>query len=146
MGYYSTINAFDFQSKLTPEELKEAQADFGNSPDEKTRSYFADGVYSFEKVSEDQGLYEYELSMSDYFTKNYAYRELAEFISTVIAPGTHTVIELVGEEGERWGYLVFPGEVHKIEYVEKVDGIDMAEFIRFREGEKGGMVKNESHG
>lgn len=138
MGYYSTINAFDFQSELTPKELQDAQADFGKKLDERTRPYFADGFYSFEKVSEDQGLYEYELFMSDYFAKNYAYQELAEFISTVIAPGTHTVIELVGEEGERWGYLVLPGEVHKIEYVEKVDGIDMAEFIRLREGEKGG--------
>lgn len=145
MGYYSTINAFDFQSGLSLEELKKAQAEFAKRLDEKTRLYFEDDFYSFEKVSEGHGLYEYELSMSDYFTKNYADQELAEFISTVIAPGTHAVIELVGEGGERWGYLVLSGEVYMIEYVEKVDGLDMAEFLLRREEEKGETAKNESH-
>jgi len=145
MGYYSTINAFDFQSELSLEELKKAQAEFAKRLDERTRFYFDEDFYSFEKVSEGNGLYEYELSMSDYFTKNYADQELAEFISTVIAPGTHAVIELVGEGGERWGYLVLSGEVYMIEYVEKVDGLDMAEFLLRREEEKGETAKNESH-
>jgi len=145
MGYYSTINAFDFQSGLSPEELKKAQAEFAKRLDERTRFYFDEDFYSFEKVSEGNGLYEYELSMSDYFTKNYADQELAEFISTVMAPGTHAVIELVGEGGERWGYLVLSGEVYMIEYVEKVDGLDMAEFLLRREEEKGETAKNESH-
>jgi len=62
------------------------------------------------------------LRMEEYFAKHYADRELADFISSVIAPGTECILEFVGEDGFFWGYLITRGKVDEIEYVKMVNG------------------------
>jgi len=131
MGYYSVINAFDFVSQLSPDALKKAQEEYGQKVDEGKRCFFEDDFYAFEKISdENNGFYHYELCMPDYSTKNYADAELAKFISRVIAPESYAVIELVGEDSLRWGYLVLPNEVYELDYVKKVEGVDLQEFVQ----------------
>jgi len=137
MGYYSVINAFDFVSQLSPDALKKAQEEYAKKVDEGKRCFFEDDFYAFERISdENNGFYHYELCMPDYSTKNYADAELAKFISRVIAPGSYAVIELVGEDSLRWGYLVLPNEVYELDYVKKVEGVDLQEFVhsRFNKG------------
>jgi len=138
MGYYSVINAFDFISQLSPDALKKAQEEYAKKVDEGKRCFFEDDFYAFEKISdENNGFYHYELCMPDYSTKNYADAELARFISQVIAPESYAVIELVGEDSVRWGYLVMHGEVFDLQYVKKVRGVDLDSFVK-QKIDKGG--------
>jgi len=131
MGYYSVINAFDFVSQLSPDAFKKAQEEYVKKVAKGKRCFFEDDFYAFEKISdENNGFYHYELCMPDYSTKNYADAELAKFISRVIAPESYAVIELVGEDSLRWGYLVLPNEVYELDYVKKVEGVDLQEFVQ----------------
>lgn len=138
MSYCVTINAFEFKSPLSPEDLEKARIEFGSElKDEKARAWFNISVfgYHFEKISEVAGGgYEYSLLMTDYCcnSRDLADSELADFIAEVIKPGTYAIIEFTGEEDNKWGYLVFHKEVFEIEYVAVVDGVNIHDFIRDR--------------
>ncbi|OGP24979.1 MAG: hypothetical protein A2X93_07415 [Deltaproteobacteria bacterium GWC2_56_8] len=132
MGYYSQISSFTFDSLLIKQELDRAFAAFIA----KARFYKeALEIYSFEEIERADGLADthlYELSMTDYYCKHRSDHLLAEFISTVIAPGQYVQIEFAGEDSESWGYLVYPGEVFSISYCAYVDGVTLDEFITSR--------------
>lgn len=129
MSYYSTIGAFEFCSRLTEAELKEAFDRFIQNLTGEDRDCM--GIYEFSKTSgpEKDGLYEYALEMGDYFAKHCADRRLAEFISTVIAQGEYALVEFDGEDGEKWGYLVLSNEVDDLSYETLVNGKPLYEFI-----------------
>lgn len=129
MSYYSTISAFEFRSRLTEAELKEAFYRFVQNLTGEDRDCM--GIYEFSRSSgpEKDGLNEYALEMGDYFAKHYADRRLAEFVSTVIAPDEYALVEFDGEDGEKWGYLVLSNEVHDLSYETLVNGKPLYEFI-----------------
>lgn len=129
MSYYSTISAFEFRSRLTEAELKEAFDRFVQNLTDEDRDCM--GIYEFSRTSgpEKDGLYEYALEMGDYFAKHYADRCLAEFVSTVIAGCEYALVEFDGEDGVKWGYLVLSNEVHDLAYETLVNGKPLHEFI-----------------
>lgn len=137
MSYRSTINAFSFHSKLAPDELRAAYVKFAEgSEDKHDRSYLMDSgaepFYGFEMIekADNAKIPLYGLEMDDYYAKHYADNLLAEFVSTVIAPVEHTIIELVGEDSTQRGYLVLRGEVLTIEYEKTVQGMDIGSYIK----------------
>jgi len=97
MSYYSTIGAFEFRSRFTEAELKEAFNRFVQNLTGEERDCM--GIYEFSRISgpEKDGLYEYALEM--------------------------------GEDGEKWGYLVLSNEVHDLAYETLVNGKPLHEFI-----------------
>lgn len=129
MSYYSTISAFGFRSRLTEVELKEAFDGFVQNLTGEDRDCME--IYEFSRISgpEKDGLYEYALEMGDYFAKHCADRRLAEFVSTVTAPGEYALVEFDGEDGEKWGYLILSNEVHDLSYETLVNGKPLHEFI-----------------
>lgn len=129
MSYYSTISAFEFRSRLTEAELKEAFERFVQNLIGEDRDCM--GLYEFSRITgpEKDGLYEYALEVGDYFAKHYADRRLAEFVSTVIARGEYALVEFDGEDDEKWGYLVLSNEVQDLSYETMVNGMPLHEFI-----------------
>ncbi|MCR4286747.1 MAG: hypothetical protein NUW09_01905 [Deltaproteobacteria bacterium] len=141
MSYYSTISAFDFHSRLTEAELKDAFDRFVQNLTGEDRDCM--GIYEFSSTCgiEKDGLYEYALEMGDYLAKHYADRRLAEFVSTVIAGGEYALVEFDGEDGEKWGYLVLSNEVHDFSYETLVNGKPLHEFIDEKTGGKVSLLE-----
>jgi len=144
MSYYVTVDAFKFKSLLSPKDLEKARREFGAKlEDEEAKAWFNSSVfgYHFDHIANSmfppvytEGIDEYSLLMADYCCKLQFLpdAELADFIAEVIKPGTHTIIKFTGENGSKWGYLVFHKEVYEIEYVAVVDGVNIHDFIRDR--------------
>jgi len=134
MSYYSTIRVSDFLSRLIEMEMKDAFNRFVQNLTDEDRDCM--GIYEFARIrdTEKNGLYEYALEMGDYLAKHYADRCLAEFISTVIAPGEYALVEFEGEDGEKWGYLVLSRAVYDLAYETAVNGMPLHEFIDMKTG------------
>ena len=112
MGYYSMMEPCSFKSRLSQEEIEERFKAFLEAR-EGDRGYLE--FYSFRRFPD--GTVEVVPEGGDYFAKHYASDALAEFISAVIAPGHHALLEFTGEDGERWGYLITPGRVEEVIYL-----------------------------
>ena len=113
MGYYSTMSLKSFKTPLSQEELEERFRKFLQRVPECDRPYLE--MYTV-KVVPDHTV-QIVPEDGDHYAKHYASGSLAEFISDVIAPDDHTVLEFVGEDGTRWGYLITRGHVEEILYV-----------------------------
>lgn len=127
MGYYSSVNRVTFESALTEAEIKEAFKKYIRES-ASNADYLEDYEFCCDSEKK-EGLHEYTLEMGDYYAKHYADSDLAQFISEVIAPGKHSFIEFVGEDYERWGYLVLSNEVHCLTYETRVNGKTLSEFL-----------------
>lgn len=127
MGYYSSVNRVTFESALTEAEMKKVFEKYVCESASKA-DYLEDYEFCCDSEKK-EGLYEYALEMGHYFAKHYAHSELALFISKVITPGKHSFIEFVGEDEERWGYLVLSNEVHDLTYETRINGKTLSEFL-----------------
>ncbi len=128
MGHYSTMKATDFRSNLSEAEMQEAWEGYLQSHDEHNK--YSLEIYEILKVHEKEKIDdEYYIHMDDYLAKHSAYELLLKFISNVIKPGTHCVIEFYDGDDERWGWLIYQNELHDIEYTTMVNGMPIYDFI-----------------
>lgn len=131
MGDHFYINQFTFKSELPEEILELAYHRYAS----KHMEYY----YRFTYQGSGGGkLHKYTLWMRDNETKcDVDVKSLAKFVSTVIAPNTHTLIEVETGGNEMWGYLVVPGDTYDLTYTVKktVNGIPLEEFLKQRIGD-----------
>ena len=138
MGYYSVMHRGDFRSNLS---LKELQGKLARPRKDKRFSEISDDVvlseqYSIQEIElpkNDSGRFEIIPKDEDFCGKHYNHEELAQYLSEVIVPGEHAHLEFDGEDGNKWGWLIFAGEVKPVEYIATVDGIFLDEYIAGRE-------------
>jgi hypothetical protein len=124
MGYYSTLTHWE-EVKVDAREFTGVQ--FMEQWEKAVKESKDPGYLDFYKWSLNEGDPDYlwfdlEVEDDEWYAKHYADRELAEFISRVIAKGASSVLEFVGEDNCQWGYYISRDSVKNIEYVKMVDG------------------------
>lgn len=140
MGYYSTMEYCDFRSSLSLKEIIERL----NGTKFKDMSGNECNLSDYYEIAEielpenDYGRFEVVGPGGEHYGKHYYDGDLAMFISRLIAPDEWTTLEFVGEDGARWGYLIFhtnpadcAGEkwnIKPIEYKAAVEGMDIEEY------------------
>lgn len=123
MGYYSEMRWCSFESDLSQSEIESKYKDFIATLDDRESCF---QFYGFEKVGKTVSVV-----LEDTIAKHYGDRNLATFVSTVIAPHTHSILEFVGEDGPGWGYLIRRNSVAEISYQRVVEGLPIEEYMRF---------------
>jgi hypothetical protein len=124
MGYYSEIIGLDpVETVLSKEEFCAKWEQAIKATEGTTKEGYLD-IYSWDIEHKENGKLWFALGTTDgsLEAKHYADRELAQFISSVIADGRFCILEFDGEDGERWGYYITVAVVKDIEYVRMVDG------------------------
>ena len=118
MAYLAVLEPCAFKSRLTLDELKKALRDFAEERDTASvRESHSLKNYSFR---EEDGMVHLVPPGSSPVGTHYCDRLLAEFISSVIERGYWTTLELVGEDGQRWGYFITAGKVEPLGWLKVV--------------------------
>ena len=140
MGYYITMESVTFESKLTPEEMKNKIGELESSILNSVIGY-EDDVADF-SINRDVGpgnrnFYELVPYQGDYYFKHNEekLKAVTDYISTVIAPGCHTLFQFYGDSAfDLWGLLITRGQVLPVGYkltVETPEGVvDYDEYVK----------------
>jgi len=126
MGYCSTMeNDIVFKSRYSLEEL---QNKINSSP-----------INSYYEVRQDGDSFAMYPDGGEYYAKHYEEKELAQFVSSVMLPNTSTTVEFTGDDGCKWGYVIFHSnvfdislgkwQIFDIEYRASIEGKSIGEFI-----------------
>lgn len=126
MGYRSTMeNDIVFKSRYSLEELQN-----------KMESSPIDSDYEVRQDEDYFAIYPYG---EEYYGKHYTDKALAKFVSSVMLPNTATKVEFTGDDGCKWGYVMFHSnvfdislgkwQIFNIEYVASVEGKSIGEFV-----------------
>jgi len=118
MAYLAVLEPCTFKSRLTLDELTKAFREFAEERAAASlREYHNLKSYSFR---EENGLIHLVPPANSPIGTHYCDRLLAEFISHVIERGHWTTLELVGEDGQRWGYFITAGKVRPLGWLKVV--------------------------
>ncbi len=106
MGYYSGVE-FD---------INNAKVDIQKTKDVEQFFYSNEGVYGFYNVKFDlDGEKLTDIVLEEYYSKFYDDQLFANKLTEVLTSG-EVRLYFSGEDGDRWGYVVTPGEVKEITY------------------------------
>lgn len=101
MGYCSMMeNDIVFKSRYSFEELQN-----------KIKSSPIDGYYRVVRGEDYFMMSPYD---NEYYCKHYNDVNLVQFVSSVMLPNTTTKVEFTGEDGCKWGYVIFHTNVFDI--------------------------------
>ena len=121
MGHYTTLTEGpSFRFAGTWEEFMEKWRQRVKDDGE----YSCLDLYDWELEKQDPDSIVVGLKCESYYAKHYSDRELAQFISTVIAEDDHTILEYADSDGDggHWGYYITRGNIKPLEYVRMLDG------------------------
>jgi hypothetical protein len=124
MGHYTTLTE-EPAFKVTGMTWEEFQQKWKKFVEEDGECSYLD-LYHWKRETSEQdpdALYVY-MECDEHYAKHYSDAKLAEFISTVIAEGDHTILEYADTDGDggHWGHYITRGSVKPLEYVRMVDG------------------------
>jgi len=124
MGIYSTLERCDDIKVvgMTEENFRNKWKKKIESLDEDRKGYLDFYEWSITQKEPDCLWFSLGCEDDDYYAKHYADRDLADFISTVIAEDSVCLLEFSGDDNSLWGYYITHGSVKEIEYVRMVDG------------------------
>lgn len=119
-------NDIAFKSRYSLEELEDK---IKSSP-----------IHYYYKVRQGDGYFAMCPHYEEYFCKHYEDTELVRFVSSVMLPNTSTMVEFTGEDGCKWGYVIFHSNVFDIaltkwqifgtEYTASIEGKSIDNFIK----------------
>lgn len=110
MGYYSSLEIEISRAVVDIKAALELQDQYRNG----------NAAEGFESVSfgiEAQTGKLLNISLDEYYGKFYGGGKFAEDLSRILKKGKIKLL-FTGEDGERWGYLISPGEVEDIVFLE----------------------------
>jgi hypothetical protein len=135
MGYNSSINTGVIKSDLSPEEINDKYSQLAaaiskheytaiqkilgerayNRP--KMDIYWGYDEHTFVGEKMEDGSYEIWMGEDDdcNYGKHYYHDVTAAFVASICTEKTH--IEYIGEDGDRWGYVIYPGKAIVAKYL-----------------------------
>lgn len=124
MGYYSTMEGdIEFKSDLSLEELRQL---LGKEKTARGNS-LSD---NYELNNDDNGKFSISPVQGEYYAKHYDSETLERFISKVILPSTYAKTAFTGEDGERYGSLIFRKEIFPVSWEPTVENKPLEDFIK----------------
>lgn len=129
MGYYSTMEGrMEFKTRCASQEEIERifKESFDGGPD--MPETIDELGYDFLLRQEDEVCY-IQLDAESCNQKHRHDYDLAVFISKLLAPDERSYLLFTGEDNDKWGYAISPGEVFDIDIIYHIQGIPLETWL-----------------